>query len=139
MPSEDVRAAAWAAPGIAYAGTANGLARYAGGRWSRVEPLTGRVDAVAARSGELFVVHQGMLWRLSGDGAEKIAPLPPGAAVRSLAAGAGVLVGTDQGLWEMAGGRLRRDVRLDRLLAANREVPQVAVSEDGYCLPELPN
>lgn len=100
MPSAKVRAVPSVAPdvvyaGTVYAGTAAGLARYAAGRWSRVEPFAARVEALAVREGRLFVTHLGLLWRLEGERAEKIASLPAGVAVRSLAAGATILAGTD--------------------------------------------
>ncbi len=131
LPSADVRAVAWTAPGIVYAGTSNGLARCANSRCSRVEPFTARVDALAARDAELLVVHQGALWRLREARVEKMAPLPAGVAVRNLAVSDTVLAGTDQGLWELRGAGFRRVAALDPLLGAGNEIRQVAVSGDG--------
>ncbi len=131
LPSADVYAVAWVTPGVVYAGTAQGLARYAEGKWRRVEPFSARVEALAVRGGELLLVHQGLLWRLRAERPEKIASLPPGVAVRGLAAAGTVWLGTEGGLWELAGGRFRRVAAVDRLAGVGKEIRQVAASHDG--------
>jgi len=131
LPSADIRAVAWTRPGVVYAATSAGLARYDQGAWRRVEAFPGRVDALAVEADALLVAFQGSLWRLRDDKPIPLATLPPGVAVRSLCAGPPVLVGTEGGLYELAGDRLRPVSALLPLLGGKREIRQVAVAPDG--------
>ncbi|MGC8792877.1 MAG: hypothetical protein ACP5U2_05740, partial [Bryobacteraceae bacterium] len=131
LPSADVYALARAGDSAVYAGTAKGLAVYTDGRWGSIEGFTARVEALAARDGEPVFAHQGMLWRLKTGRAEKLAPLPAGVWVRSLALGRTLLVGTDRGLWELAGERMVPVEALNRLLGERQDIRQVAIAPDG--------
>jgi len=129
LPSDDVRSLAAARDGTVYAGTALGLARRAGGRWEAVKEFAGApVEALAAGDEELLVAFRGGLWRWRTGRAQRLAALPAGVALRGLAAGGPVLMGTSGGLYELAGERAAPVEALNRLLGAEREIRQVAVA-----------
>ena len=131
LPSMDVLAVVRTPPGVVYAATTSGLARYAQGAWRRVESFPSRVEALAADGDGLLVAFQGLLWRLRDDKAQRLAALPPGVKVRCLSPGPPVLVGADNGLYELAGNRLRHVSALLPLLGGKGEIRQVAVAPDG--------
>jgi|GEM_PF-6319112 len=131
LPSTDVLAVVRTPPGVVYAATTSGLARYAQGAWRRVESFPGRVEALAADGDGLLVAFQGLLWRLRDDKAQRLAALPPGVKVGCLSPGPPVLVGADNGLYELAGNRLRPVSALLPLLGGKGEIRQVAVAPDG--------
>ena len=106
LPDNEVFSLAVTSAGEVYAGTAKGLARFAGGKWSAVAQFAGApVELVAARGPELMLTHQGALYRLADGRAEKLAALPAG-PLRALATGPPVLVATGSGLFELAGSKL---------------------------------
>lgn len=132
LPSEDVQAVAVTAGGEVYAGTRQGLARFAGGRWKGIEGFSGApVAALAARGEELLVAFRGALWRWRQNQAARLAALPPEAVVSGLAAGDVIYAATDRGLLELKGDKLVPANSLHRVIGGAPNVRQVAAAPDG--------
>lgn len=111
-----------------FAGTANGLARFANGQWSLVQEASGApVEAIASGPNKVAFVSNGQLRSLQGDEASVIAPLPQGMKVNSISVGERIFLATDQGLFEGTGGALKPDAALIESLGQNRAVFQIAV------------
>jgi ligand-binding sensor domain-containing protein len=113
-----------------YAATSQGLARFENGQWRTVAEQGRAVEQVAAGAGGVWYVAGGSLMKWSEGKSTQVAPLPQ-VKVNSIAAGAQVFVGTDQGLYVVSAGRLVADATLPVLLGADKAVRQVAVAADG--------
>lgn len=111
------------------AGTTNGLARFADGRWTVVkETLGAAVEALA--TGSSAFVSKGHLFVLQGDLVKSIARLPEGVRVNSLSIGGGTYLATDRGLFEMNGDKFKPVTSLNDALGENRSVFAVADGPD---------
>ena len=110
------------------AGTTNGLARFANGRWTAVKGTAGApVEALAASKDKVLLVLNGRLLSLQGDKLNLIAPLPPGVKVNSISVGEPIYLATDHGLFETTGSTLKPVTALNDALGENKSVFQVAV------------
>jgi hypothetical protein len=130
LPSDDVRAVA-AFGARAFAGTGQGLARFASGHWAAVPATSGKpIDLLAFRGEDVLFTSEGELYGLASDRASRIATLPA-ASARGMAAGRSVLLATDEGLFELLASGFASVRPLEALLGHDRRVRQVAVARDG--------
>ncbi|MEK7706694.1 MAG: hypothetical protein AAB380_01700 [Verrucomicrobiota bacterium] len=110
------------------AGTANGLARFANGRWTAMKGTTGApVETLAASKDKAFLVLNGRLLSLQGDKLNLIAPLPPGMKVNSISIGEPIYLATDQGLFESTSVAIKPVAAVNDELGENKSIFQVAV------------
>jgi hypothetical protein len=126
VPSNDVRSVAVTAAGDVYAGTARGLARYAGGKWATVAADGEAVEQVTASGDDVWSISAGKLVALHG-----ASFLLPPAKVNQMVAGGKPLLATDAGLYVLGTKKFVLDAGLARLLGSEKAVRQVAVSTDG--------
>ena len=127
LPANAVTAIAVVDGKTALAGTASGLARFAGGRWSLVKGTEGEaVEALGTGRGRVLFASKGWLFALEGDKAEKLLPLPQGAKVNSISVGEPTYLATDRGLLEISGGSVRVVTALNDALGKSLAVFQVA-------------
>ena len=102
LPSDDVNAVARTAEGRVYAGTAKGLARLDGGRWTRVEAVPAEpVHRLAAAGSCVYVATGTALYRLDRDESSvRLVSLP--SVPSALTVGADrIWIGTAAGLFEV--------------------------------------
>ena len=110
------------------AGTTNGLARFADGRWIAVNGSAGTsVEAVAASKDKVLLVLDGRLLSLQGDKLNLITSLPPGVKANAISIGDTIYLATDAGLFETTGSTLKPVAALIDALGENRAVFQVAI------------
>lgn len=128
LPADEITSVAVLNGNTVFAGTAKGLARFAGGRWVVVKGTEGApVEAVAVGQGKVWFMHSGRLHSLQGDKVDIAAQLPAGVKVNSISVGDRIYLATDSGLFENRGGALRPVAALNDLLGTDRSVFQVAV------------
>jgi hypothetical protein len=136
LPSDDVSSVALTPTGEIYAGTARGLARFEGGKWSPVGVLAAPVNLLAPIQGGVYAAAGGKLWLVRGDRAEGIASLPGTDStneLRSLTASDGpnghtVWLGTRSGLFQMSKTEFVPVASLTDLLGKDKEVRQIAIA-----------
>jgi len=133
LPDNDVRSVAVLPDGRVFAGTAKGLARLNGDRWTRVNGIPETpVVALGEKGADLLVVTAKSLYNLHDGTVDRLAAVPPytanGVAVR---ANGTVLLGTQAGLFELAGNEFRPVDDLNAMLGKQKDVRQVAVGPDG--------
>jgi hypothetical protein len=110
------------------AGTTNGLAQFANGRWTVVSGTAGAsVEAVAASNDTALLVLNGRLLSLEGDKLNLIAPLPSGVKANAIRISETIYLATDKGLFEATGSTLKPVAALNDALGENRAVFQIAV------------
>ena len=110
------------------AGTTNGLARFADGRWTAVKGTAGAsVEAVAASKDKVLLVMNGRLLSLQGDKLNLIASLPSGVKANTISIGETIYLATDQGLFETTGSTLKPVAALNDALGENQAVFQIAI------------
>ena len=127
LPADSITAVAALDENIVFAGTSNGLARFSGGRWAVIPATSGApVDALVASRDKVCFVSNGRLFSLEGDKPSLLAELTRGLKVNSLIAGESIYLATDQGLFEVSGGKLKSVGALNELLGSNASVFQVA-------------
>jgi len=135
LPDDSVLSIALASDGAVYAATAQGLAKIEHGKWSRVTALEGVPQLLATGRAGVLVATEDALYQVGDDRAAHLASLPAeiggASALRSLAGGETILLGTTAGLFELADGRLVPAAGLNHLLGQQKEVRQVAVARDG--------
>ena len=114
LPSADVLSLAATSEGV-WAGTAQGLARFAAGEWHPLRALAGRpVTALLAHDDTLWAAARGVLYRIESarQPPVEILHFDPTMRVASLALagrqGTELLLATAGGLFESRGARLRR-------------------------------
>jgi hypothetical protein len=132
LPTIDVLAVSVLPSGSVYAGTAKGLARFDGHRWTPVAGPKGVVKLLAPSGNALLVVTASDgVWQGAGDSFKKIADLPQGTrdvqALTSLNENRAHL-GTRGALYSLSKGRFDRDTSLGSMVD---EIRQVAATSDG--------
>ena len=149
LPHDDVRCIAVLPRGEVYAGTAQGLARFAEGRWRPVEALGGQpIEAVTTFGDGVLLAATGAIHLVHGDEVLQVGRYDFG-NVNALAVGATVYAGSDRGLfrWSRAdlgkpSGQLKRilsagahlfvpEEELNTLLGEDMRVNQIAVGPEG--------
>jgi len=139
LPSDDVLSVALTAAGEIYAGTARGLARFEGGKWSAVSALSAPAPLLAPIDGGVYATSGGKLWLVRGDRPEAIASLPSAGSatqLQSLVAsnrnvGNTILLGTPAGLFQLGKNQFVPVASLNGLLGKEKDVRQVAIAGDG--------
>jgi hypothetical protein len=121
--------------GEIYAGTAVGLARFDGHKWSAVTSVNGPVKLLAQDGDGVLATSGDSVRRVRGEKSESIALLPEAARkpddLRSMAAGKTILLGTRAGLFQSDRGHFVPVAPLNALLGSENDIRQVAVAEDG--------
>jgi len=137
LPHDKIHSVAVTREGQAYAGTANGLALFDqnSSRWNPIEGIDGPVKLLARHEGVVLATVGRSLVSLADARVQVLAPLPEAAhrpeSLRSLAGGKTILLGTTSGLFQLAGGAFVPVDELGGLLKDEREIRQVAASDDG--------
>ncbi len=133
LPDNDVRSVAVLPGGRAFAGTAQGLVRLNGARWSRVDRIPAAPVVALGTSGtDLLVVTSDSLYNLHEGRADRLAAVPPyTVSCVAVSANGTVFLGTQAGLFELAGSEFRSVHDLNNNLGKDKHVRQVAVSPDG--------
>ena len=150
--SEEVYGIGVDSAGRVLAGTAQGLARFSDGRWAPVAGLEGMPVAHFVpddlREGWLWVVSEGTLYSLWHGKLKEVAPVPPGAVNALAVAKASVLLGTEVGLFTLAGRGCQPVNSLNEQLLEIKAVRDIAVfdkdviavaGEAGLFLSRRPN
>lgn len=110
------------------AGTTNGLAQFANGRWKPIKGSAGGVvEAMAASTDSVLLVLNGRLLSLRGDKLNLISSLPPGVKANAISIGDTIYLATDAGLFEHTGSTLKPVEALSEALGENRAVFQLAI------------
>jgi hypothetical protein len=130
LPTQDILQVATTPGGEVYAGTAKGLFHLVGSRWHAVEGVPEAPITLLASSGEgLLAGVEGSLYRLGQASPQKVAEIP--ANTTCLAAGKAILLGSDEGLFELVDGKWSPVDVLMNLLGPEKEIRQVAVGLTG--------
>ncbi|MBI5091265.1 MAG: hypothetical protein HZB26_02345 [Candidatus Hydrogenedentes bacterium] len=137
LPDTQVSSVVIGADGAVYAGTAKGLARFAGGTWSAVQAVPAQpIDALTVDGARILLIAAHTLHGWDGAKLERIAPLPGAAntedAPYALAVQDGkIWLGTRAGLYSLTGGRFQPETAALPLLASGPAVRQIAVGPKG--------
>jgi hypothetical protein len=135
LTDDNVLTVAVTADGSVFAGTASGLCRFDDGRWAKVSNYAGPVKLIAPHENGLLGTTENALYHVIDGTPQYLADLP--AAVQnpvnlnSLVGGDSILLGTNQGLYELKDSVFKPSEELHGLLGDERDVRQVAVAADG--------
>lgn len=142
LPTGNVWSVAITDDGRVFAGTRQGLYTLAKNRWVRVNEFQGGVKLMTADGDNLFVTLGTALYRLDNHGARLLAGAPENAseinALTSLAVAKRTLLGTTEGLFELADSEFQPVEPLNRLLGDECEIRQVATCADGRAAVAAP-
>jgi len=133
LPDNDVRSVAVLPDGRVFAGTAKGLARLNGDRWTRVDGIPETpVVTLGVKGADLLVVTAKSLYNLHEGTVDRLAAVPP-YTVSSVAVATNgtVFLGTQAWLFELAGNEFRPLNDLNAMLGKQKDVRQVAAGPDG--------
>jgi hypothetical protein len=135
LPDDNVWSVAAGPNGVVYAGTAKGLTGFKEGKWHPVDEFQGDVKLLASDDRGLLFTRETSLYRQEEQGARLLARCPDEVtepnALRCLAAGKRILVGTSMGLFELEQGDLVPVDGLNQLLGNEKEIRQIALGPDG--------
>jgi len=137
LPSNDVLSVTVLSSGEIYAGTAAGLARFDGHKWSAVSAVKGPVKLVTRTRDGVLATSGDSIFRVRKGESDSLTALPEAARkpddLRSLAGGRTILLlGTRAGLFQSTRSPFTPVDALNSLLGPDKDIRQVAVSADGH-------
>lgn len=133
LPSVDVHALAVEKSGAVFAGTANGLAVYKDGRWSKVPGIAGPVRLVVPDGENVLIATKDKIVSANAAGPlEFSVGFPEGVkpeAVRCLSGGSKKMIGATFGIYEWISNQWRSVDAFNKLYGTKDNVNQIATSD----------
>jgi hypothetical protein len=128
LPGDQAFGVALAQDGTVFAGTAAGLARFDGGKWSIVQGLPAGAARLLSSAGQVLHVVVGTdLHRLEGGRITKLSSSVPASATCLAAGSDAVWIGAPDGLYRPEGGEWVPDTELEHLVKEAPSIRQVAM------------